>query len=134
MSAIGLQHPRPAIPLPAKIGHQRTWPWRQNLDRPSKPLLLKHKVTAGLIFSLPRGLGAAVDVPLATAECGTPQAVERLSFRGVASLFRGAIPASENWTFLQSIDDEGGAVQDAAAGLIMPPVARSKLCKQLERR
>ncbi|CAK0743564.1 hypothetical protein CCP3SC15_1260013 [Gammaproteobacteria bacterium] len=46
------------------------------------------------MFSLPRGAGVSVDVPLASAAWETPQAVERLAYRGKASLFVGAIAHS----------------------------------------
>jgi len=85
------------------------------------------------MFSLPRGTGSAVDVPLASAEWEAPQAVERLAFRGGASLFLGAIPASEHWPLLQTIYDQGGAALDAASDLARPPAERARLVEFLER-
>jgi type IV secretion system protein VirD4 len=84
------------------------------------------------MFSLPRGAGTEVDAPLASAEWESHQAVERLAFRGGASLFLGAIPASENWPLLESIYAEGGAAFEAASGLSFPPGERARLAELLE--
>ena len=84
------------------------------------------------MFSLPRGVGNSVDVPLASAEWEAPQAVERLAFRGGASLFLGAIPAAENWLLLQSIYDEGSATFEATSDLDRPPQQRAQAVEELE--
>ena len=59
------------------------------------------------MFTLPRGVGVTVDVPLASAAWESPQAVERLAYRGGASMFVGAIPAFENWPLLDALYKQG---------------------------
>jgi type IV secretion system protein VirD4 len=85
------------------------------------------------MFSLPRGFGTPVDVPLATAAWEPPEAVERLAFRGGASLFLGAIFASENGSLLQSIYEEAGEAFDAVSAMAIPPWERAKLVESLEK-
>ena len=84
------------------------------------------------MFSLPRGAGISVDVPLASAAWETPQAVERLAYRGGASLFVGAIPAFENWPLLSELYAQGGAALAAIASANAPPVERAKRVDFLE--
>ena len=85
------------------------------------------------MFSLPRGVGVAVDVPLASASWESPQAIERLAYRGGASLFVGAIPAFENWSLLGDIYARGSSALDAIADSALPPVQRAEWVDYLER-
>jgi type IV secretion system protein VirD4 len=85
------------------------------------------------MFSLPRGVGVAVDAPLTSAAWESPQAVERLAYRGGASLFVGAIPAFENWSLLGELYEQGGAALAAIEGAAVPPVKRAELVDSLER-
>jgi len=84
------------------------------------------------MFSLPRGNGVSVDVPLASAAWESPQAVERLAYHGKASLFIGAIPASENWPLLKQLYDQSVVVFDAIANMDALPIERAKRVKALE--
>jgi type IV secretion system protein VirD4 len=85
------------------------------------------------MFSLPRGVDVAVDVPLASAAWEPRQAVERLAYRGGAALFVGAIPAFENWTRLEQLYEQGGAALAAVASSGRPPAERAELVDALEK-
>jgi type IV secretion system protein VirD4 len=85
------------------------------------------------MFSLPRGVDVAVDVPLASAVWESPQAVERLAYRGGAALFVGAIPAFENWPWLRQLYEQGGTALAAIATSGRPPAERAKLVEALEK-
>ena len=85
------------------------------------------------MFSLPRGVGVAVDVPLASAAWESPQAVERLAYRGGASLFVGAIPAFDNWPLLTGLYERGGAHLTAIEASGLPPVKRAEQVDALEK-
>ncbi|MEO5347654.1 MAG: type IV secretory system conjugative DNA transfer family protein [Magnetococcus sp. YQC-9] len=61
------------------------------------------------------------------------QAVERLVFRGGASLFIGAIPAFENWPMLANIYEQGGAHLKSIETADLPPVQRAEQVDALER-
>jgi len=84
------------------------------------------------MFNLPRGVGVAVDVPLASAAWESPQAVERLAYRGKASLFVGAIPAFETWPLLGDLYEQGGAKLARIANANIPPVERAEKVDKLE--
>jgi type IV secretion system protein VirD4 len=85
------------------------------------------------MFSLPRGVGASVDVSLASAAWALPKAVERLAYReGSAALFVGAIPALENWPLLQEIFMRGGNWVEAVESNHLPPLRRAELVKRLD--
>ena len=84
------------------------------------------------MFSLPRGLGVAVDVPLASAAWASRQAVERLAYRGGASLFVGAFPALENWPVLRELYEQGGALLGAIENADLPPAQRAEQVDALE--
>ena len=84
------------------------------------------------MFSLPRGTGVSVDVPLASAAWETPQAVERLTYRDGASLFVGAIPAFENWQRLGELYGQGGAALAKIATSDAPPADRARQVDFLE--
>jgi type IV secretion system protein VirD4 len=85
------------------------------------------------MFSLPRGTGVTADVPLATAAWESPQAVERLAYRGGGSLFVGAIPAFENWPELSRLCEQGGAYLSALENSGLPPLRRAERVSELER-
>jgi type IV secretory pathway TraG/TraD family ATPase VirD4 len=84
------------------------------------------------MFSLPRGVDVAVDVPLASSAWESPLAVERLAYRGGAALFVGAIPAFENWPQLRQIYEQGGAALAAITRSELPPAERAKRVEYLE--
>lgn len=84
------------------------------------------------MFSLPRGVDAVEDVPLATAAWELPQAVERLAYRGDASLFLGAIPASENWPLLSDLYQSGSDALAAIASSDDAPADRATKVLKLE--
>lgn len=84
------------------------------------------------MFSLPRGVGATTDVALASAAWETPQGTERLAYRADASIFIGAIPASENWPLLKEIYDRGGAELAAMGSRTMPSAQRAEKIEELE--
>jgi len=87
------------------------------------------------MFNLPRGLDAGidVDVPLASAAWESHQAAERLIYRGKASLFVGAIPASENWLLLGELYEQGSAELARITNADIPPVERWDRVDKLQR-
>jgi type IV secretion system protein VirD4 len=85
------------------------------------------------MFSLPRGVDVAVDVPLASATWESPQAVERFAYRGGAALFVGAIPALENWPLLRQLYDQGCAAVAAIENGKLPPLERAEKVDALEK-
>jgi len=85
------------------------------------------------MFTLPRGTGVRVDVPLTSAAWESPQAVERLVYRGGGSLFVGAIPAYETWPLLAELYDKGGACLTAIETSGLPPVERAEKIDALEK-
>jgi type IV secretion system protein VirD4 len=85
------------------------------------------------MFTLPRGTGSAVDVPLTSAAWESAHAVERLAYRGGASLFVGAIPARENWPLLTSLYEKGGKHLTAIEDSGLPPVERAQRVDSLEK-
>ncbi|WP_096703523.1 type IV secretory system conjugative DNA transfer family protein [Magnetospirillum sp. 15-1] len=84
------------------------------------------------MFTLPRGLGISTDVPLASAAWEAPAAVERLAYAGGASLFVGAIPASETWPVLADLYERGGAALSAVEASRLPPLERAERVNALE--
>jgi type IV secretion system protein VirD4 len=85
------------------------------------------------MFSLPRGVDVAVDVPLASSAWESPLAVERLAYRAGAALFVGAIPAFENWPRLRQIYEQGGAALAAVTHSELPPAERAERVEYLEK-
>jgi len=85
------------------------------------------------MFTLPRGTGAAVDVPLASAAWESPQAVDRLVYRGGAALFVGAIPSSKSWGLLSELHEKGGAYLQTLDDSNLSPAQRADRADTLER-
>ncbi len=84
------------------------------------------------MFTLPRGAGVSVDVPLASAAWESKQAVERLAYRGGAALFVGAIPAAEHWPTLERLYEHGGKALSAIENADLSPVQRAEEVDALE--
>lgn len=85
------------------------------------------------MLSLPRGtFRGNHHVPLSSADWETPQAVERLAFKGSASLFLGAIPYSDNWKKLAEFHSAAAKVISRIEESSLPPLHRAALVERLE--
>jgi type IV secretion system protein VirD4 len=85
------------------------------------------------VFSLPRGVGLAIDVPIASAAWAAPESIERLAYRGGAALFVGAIPASESWPLLKELYERGAAALNAISRSDAQPADRARSVDALEK-
>jgi type IV secretion system protein VirD4 len=85
------------------------------------------------MFTLPRGTGVSVDVPLASAEWETPQTTANLAYRGGGALFVGAIPAATSWPLLADLYEHGGAALSKIEASKLTPAERATRVDALEK-
>lgn len=84
------------------------------------------------MFSLPRGTGITVDVPLTSAAWERPEGIERQVYRPDGSILLGAIPAGDLWHPLQALREKAAAFLTAIDRSTLPPQRRADLVAALE--
>jgi type IV secretion system protein VirD4 len=85
------------------------------------------------MLTLPRGtFQGGYNVALSSAEWENPHAVERLAFKGGASLFLGAIPYADNWKKLSEFHSMAERVVKKIEESNLPPLKRAALVENLE--
>lgn len=84
------------------------------------------------MFSLPRGTGPALNVPLYSAAWEMPAAVERLVYQHDGALFLGAIPAGDMWPYLGDMREKAIQAIDIIDRSPRPPLKRAQLVNALE--